>query len=349
MCFADREALQLQWRDQATGKKRTRSAGTADPATAEARRVDLEADLNAGRCQDTTRLTWLAFRQRFETEYLSGLRWNTRRCHGRTLDLFGELAAPTTLQAVTPALLSRFAALLRSRGQLPSTVSLRLRQIHVALAWAVRQELLAKVPPFPFVRVSRRRPAAVPAELFERLLAAEDEPAFRAYLLCGWLAGMRTAEARELAWDSTDSAPWLDLERNRIWFPAAACKGAEDSWVPLDPQLRAALDSLPRSAPTVFDLADRRGQRASAHSLGHRVVLLARKAGVRLTMRSLRKGFVSRYAERFPAQVVQRLARHSSITTTMAYYANIDRAVEQAVSGNTAGNTATETMEKCGK
>jgi integrase len=69
---------------------------------------------------------------------------------------------------------------------------------------------------------------------------------------------------------------------------------------------------------------------------------VARQAGVKLTMKSLRKGFGCRYAGKVPAQVRQKLMRHSNIAITMDYYANVDDAVEEAVLGprrNTSRNS----------
>jgi hypothetical protein len=54
---------------------------------------------------------------------------------------------------------------------------------------------------------------------------------------------------------------------------------------------------------------------------------------VKLTFHSLRKGFGCRYAGKVPAQVLQRLMRHSNVSITMAFYANVDEAVEAAVLG----------------
>jgi hypothetical protein len=39
------------------------------------------------------------------------------------------------------------------------------------------------------------------------------------------------------------------------------------------------------------------------------------------------------YAGKVPAQVLQKLMRHSNIKVTMTYYANVDDAVEDAVLG----------------
>jgi hypothetical protein len=64
-----------------------------------------------------------------------------------------------------------------------------------------------------------------------------------------------------------------------------------------------------------------------------RVVRLAKRAGVKLTMRTLRRGFGCRYAGRVPAQILQKLMRHANISTTMTYYANVDDAAMEAVRG----------------
>jgi integrase len=60
---------------------------------------------------------------------------------------------------------------------------------------------------------------------------------------------------------------------------------------------------------------------------------LAKKAGVKLSMKSLRRGFGCRYARRVPAQVLQKLMRHASIRTTTDYSANVEDAAEEAVKG----------------
>src|SRR5262249_52368074 len=77
----------------------------------------------------------------------------------------------------------------------------------------------------------------------------------------------------------------------------------------------------------------REGREVKPAAMSDRVVALAKRAGVKLTMHSLRKGFGCRYAGKVSAHVLQRLMRHASIKTTMEYYANIDEAVEEAVKG----------------
>src|SRR5581483_3655924 len=98
--------------------------------------------------------------------------------------------------------------------------------------------------------------------------------------------------------------------------------------VPLDPTLRDALLALPRHGKKVFRFISQRTKRPlDPYSMSDRVIRLAKKAGVLLTMHTLRKGFGCRYAGKVPAQVLQKLMRHRRIKTTMDYYANVDVAV----------------------
>ena len=46
--FGDRPQRVLQWHDPATGKRKSRTAGTCNPLKAEKRRADLEYELNHG-------------------------------------------------------------------------------------------------------------------------------------------------------------------------------------------------------------------------------------------------------------------------------------------------------------
>jgi integrase len=117
--------------------------------------------------------------------------------------------------------------------------------------------------------------------------------------------------------------------------PAGFVKAGEDQWVPLDPELRKALEEMPRHGPKVFRFIEaRNGKPVKDIAVSHRVVEVARLAGVRMTMKSLRRGFGCRWAAKVPAQILQKLMRHSNIRITMDYYANVDDAVMEAVLGS---------------
>jgi integrase len=339
--FKDRPTLYLQWLDPDTGKRKTRAAGTADPEEAERKRADKEYELNNGLHKEASSMSWERFRELFEAEYLPGCRQETRRNYRATLDLFEKLCDPKSLRSVTERTVSGFVAAMRrtpgrrkgSESMAPSSIQVRLQFLHTALAWAVEQRLLPAVPKFPQVKVPKKDPQPVPLESFERLLLkAEGDAQMQAYLLCGWLAGLRLSEALALEREVSEKAPYLDLGRDRIVLPAEFAKAVKDQWVPLDPELRRVLEALPRHGRKVFHSPGERGL-LGAGGVSQRVADLARKAGVKLTMKALRRGFGCRLAGKVSAHVLQRLMRHASIKTTMDYHANIDDAVEEAILG----------------
>jgi integrase len=167
------------------------------------------------------------------------------------------------------------------------------------------------------------------------LLAKAPDDLWRAYLLCGWWAGLRLSEARELRWEPSEQWPWLDFDRNRIVQPAVFAKSAQDQSVLLHPVLRDALANLPRTEALVFPFRSRKGGgRLSAEGLSNRVRLMARQAGVKLSMHRLRKGFGCRVAKQLGkgnAPVLHELMRHSSMQITMDYYASVDDALQDAI------------------
>jgi integrase len=351
--FNDRSTLVLQWIDPDTGRRKSKSAGTADPKEAEALRGDLEADLNHGRHRETSRMSWERFRELFEQEFLPNRRPNTQRNYTETLDSFEKHCQPTTLRGISGRTISAFtAALWKAPGKgnqtmLASTIRVRLQFLHTVFSWAAEQKLIAECPGFPSVKVPRKRPQPVATESFERLVDRADLQ-LKIFLFCGWYAGLRLNEALALEWEENDRSPWVDMDSNRIWLPAGFVKGAEDQWVPLDPVLREALLALPRLGPKVFHFAGKDGVPLTDVSLSNRIGRLAKKAGVRLTMKSLRRGFGCRYAATESAHVLQRLMRHASIKTTLDFYVNVDDAVMQAVLGERDENRLRNTTRNNG-
>jgi integrase len=345
--FKDRDTLMLQWLDPETGRRKSKSAETADPKEAEEKRADLEYELNHGLHREPSQLSWERFRELFERQYLPNVRPSTQRNYRNVLDLFEQICKPKRPWSITARTLTAFVAGLREvrvygrKGMVPSTISVRLQFLHSVLGWASTQGFLAKLPEFPEVRVPKKKPKAVPTEAFEKMYDKARDVQMKTFLLCAWLAGLRLAEAIRLDREETDEAPWVDFGRDRIWLPAEMVKADEDQWVPLDPVLRRALLALPRQGRKFFRFAAHDGHAINDNAVAARISRLARQAGVKLTMRVLRRGFGCRYAARVPAQVLQRLMRHASITTTMTFYANVDDAVEEAVLGkrNTLCNT----------
>src|SRR5262245_2713101 len=84
--YRDRPHLLLQWRDPVSGKRKTRSSGTADRALAEQKAADLSYVLSHGLHAEPSKVTWESFRAVFELEYMSGLRPGTHTVYNQAFD-----------------------------------------------------------------------------------------------------------------------------------------------------------------------------------------------------------------------------------------------------------------------
>ncbi|MBN9523088.1 site-specific integrase [bacterium] len=332
----------LQWHDPESGRRRSRSAQTADPREAEQKARDLEYELSHGTYQEPSKLDWQAFREAFEDEYLPGVRERTREKYGTVLDVFEQIVQPTKLRAITERTISLFLKGMRERkvsskkiGLAPMTQKNYLIALKAALGWAAGQKFLPAVPTFPEVKVPKKKPQPIPQADFDKLIAVAPDDRWRAYLLCGWWCGLRLSEALRLRWEKSPDRPWVDLEQNRIVLPAEFAKSAEDQWAPLHPVLREAIAKLPRDDDDVFPFRSRNSDKPlSRAGVTNRVLLLAKKAGVPLSMHRLRKGFGCRVAKKLGkgnAPVLHRLMRHSSMQITMDYYASVDDALHDAI------------------
>ena len=113
--FGDRPHLVLQWHDPVTGKRKSKTAGTCNPLTAEQRRADLEYELNNGLHHEPSKLDWDKFRAMFEAEHLSGLRAKTRLKYETVFTVFEEVIGPDKLRAVTERTVSLFVQGMRER------------------------------------------------------------------------------------------------------------------------------------------------------------------------------------------------------------------------------------------
>lgn len=154
----------LQWTDPETGRRKSRSAETADPEKAEQARADLEYELNHGQYQEVSRMSWERFRELFEEEFVAGRREATQGNYRDTRDLFERLCQPQRLRSVNERTVSRFVAAMRKEpgrhkggeGMMASTIKVRLQFLHTALQWAKDQRFLPVVPKFPSVKVPKK-------------------------------------------------------------------------------------------------------------------------------------------------------------------------------------------------
>jgi integrase len=323
--FTDRPNLMLQWHDPDTGRCKSKSAKTGDRKAAGQLAKNLEYELNHGIRRQPAKMTWEQFCEMYTAEILSGLRPGTRTKARGIFDSFEEHCHPKNLGAVTERILSLYTTRLRTAGRKASTIAGHLAYLKAALRWGVDQKFLPEMPKIAMPKVPKKSIIrTVTKEEFERLLALAPSVRWRAFLWTAWYTGMRRTEMFDLHWND-GGAPWIDFGQRRIWIPAAYNKADADQWMPLHPELASILGPLREARGLVFDLA--------ANPEGMSIVFrkIAKRAGVKVTLHDLRRSFGSRLAPQVSAAVLQRLMRHSDIKTTLAFYTNVDSALEDAI------------------
>jgi integrase len=139
----------------------------------------------------------------------------------------------------------------------------------------------------------------------------------------------------------------LDLQRHTIAIGKPKSGNvAETAFIP--PPLEALIGTLwPRALPKdrLFGLV------TNVEDLSRVFGSIAKAAMVPgnskdgwATLQDLRRAFGSRWSARVPAQVLQRIMRHSNIQVTLSFYAETDDAALQAIR-----NVAPSVARECGE
>ncbi len=254
--YPDRKNLMMRYLDPVTGKQVCRSTGTTNRRDAERVAAKWEAELQEGRYQTPSKVSWDEFRQRYEDEKLSSLSDNTNEAASAAMNHFENIINPARLAAVDPTTLSRFQAELRKRKLVETSIATHLRHLKAALGWAVTMGLLAKVPNIEMPKrakgktLMRGRP--ITTEEFERMLQVlpmvrpKDHAAWKRYLTGLWLSGLRLEESTVLSWDD-DATIAVDLSGRhpRLRIYAEAEKGHQDRLLPVTPDFAEFLLATP--------------------------------------------------------------------------------------------------------
>ncbi|MCC6492760.1 MAG: site-specific integrase [Pirellulales bacterium] len=317
--YPDRQNLMLRYRCPLTGRHKAKSAGTASEKKALKAAGEWEEALNSGRYAAPSRVTWGAFREKYETEVLAGLAPATQHKTGYMLDVLERILKPERVRDITAARLSHLQAELRKGQKLkgrarrpcsPATVDGYLRTIRAVLALAVEWGYL---PAMPKVRSEKRSDAASKAkgralcgEEFDKMLAAVPRvlkarpntlgvdvvTPWRHYLQGLWLSGLRLGESLRLYWNREDSpsADYLEIDlmsykRPMLVIPAGSHKGKRDVLLPITPDFAEFLEAVPatqRRGP-VFNpepLRRHEGRERRQERVSNTIAAIGRAAGV---------------------------------------------------------------------
>ncbi len=368
--------LSLVYFDPISGKKKAKSSGTTNWREAERLAGELEKELRSGRYKPKSKITFEEARERFQEEHLAGLDKDSASPYNVALNHLDRVLSPNRLSRVTTDAIGRFKTTLRAQGMKETTLATHLRHIKAFLNWAERMGLMVSAPQVEMPKKAKgqtmMKGRPITTEEFDRIILAvpkvrpDDAPAWTRYLTGLWLSGLRLEESTVLSWD-IDAPFSVDLTGRRPAFRiyAEAQKAKRDEMLPMTPDFAEWLLQTPEAERTgpVFKLPMQDGRQMHARLVGKIVTKIGEKAGAVVnkaehkfaSAHDLRRAFGTRWAKRVMPAILQRLMRHASIQTTMAYYVslNSDEVADDlwatfgpktGVIGNTSGNNCPETQ-----
>ena len=241
-------------------------------------------------------------------DYLKGIAAHMAKLtiltYRKSLYMFADYVGwKAALDEIGARQIATFAAVRLQKGIKPETVNLDLRHIRAALNKAERWELIEKAPRIDLVKTAKRLPRHLSAEQIEMILEAETEPDFRRLWEFLVWTGCRRGEALGLRWE--------DVELGDRPQALVNGKGDRQRMVPLLPPAVSALGS-PGEGPVFPAWAPL--------SVSQHFRRLVRRLGITARVHDLRHTcFTWLVAKGVPLKLVQDIAGHASINTTMLY------------------------------
>lgn len=321
----DRYALQLVYTDPLTGKEKTRTAKTENRKEAERAAAAWEIELRQQSGQ--TAIGWEVFRDRFEQEHLSTKSKATFQNFCFALNKFEKLIGrPRRIDAITASTLSTFAAKLRAENLAPDSIATNLRNLRVALGWAVKMDMLKMVPAviMPQPGGSAGRPLTL-LEVIRYLTALRRVsgghwPEFRRLILSAWLGGFRLQDA--LTAHYSRGPVLIEFENGLATIALNKQKNKKTEQIPAVPDFCRFLWQSRRDGPLVdLKLSLKRIKKILSDAGQTAAIKVSRRKHA--TAHDFRRTFGTRWALRVHPLVLQSLMRHASLETTMKYYVSL--------------------------
>lgn len=313
----------LRWRDPVTGKRLSKYGGPTK-RVAERAKFALEDEIAKGTYRKMRRSSWDEFVQDHVAK-IKGVA--DARESKRTLIEFGDVIGPASPKSVTYAAIEQYVAYLRAQRKktmdkpknTQGTINKKLRYIRGALNMAVKRGFTAQnvSDPSLFAKEDERLVRVIDGDEERALFEAAETLygfRFRAFLLVALNTGGRRSELLGLSWAR------VDFDAGEVCFDKT--KSHRGRYVPIkgpvvDVLRRLKLQTLQDGGPFI----------GLEKNLQRRWDKLLVVAGVdHLTLHDLRRTFITRLIRAgVPLPTVQKLAGHSSITTTLRYYNAVSR------------------------
>ncbi|MCH8852057.1 MAG: site-specific integrase [Planctomycetes bacterium] len=302
----------LRWIDPVGGRWRNKRIGT-DKRLAEREAVRLEDELHSGTHRDVRRISWAEF----VDDHVGKIAGKHHAVNIRQILIeFGAMLQPPGPHAVTFPMLESFVVKLREKGNANITINSKIKLVRSAIKSAVRRSFAAKVPDGQGLRLPEDlKPPRIATDDEETKLLNAAESLFglsvRAMVFVALNSGGRRGELFALPWTRIK----LDGPKPQIHF--AETKGHRDRYVPINSDVVDVLRKV--QLKTAFNEGPFVDLETSFDYKWNRIVA---EAGVdHITFHDLRSTYLTRLIlAGVSLPVVQRLAGHAKIETTIKYY-----------------------------
>jgi len=308
----------LRWICPTEHRWKSRKVKGGGRKQAEREAAQLEDKLMTGAYVALRKATWADFAK----EHIALIEGGAHKAiMQRTLDEFADVVQPKRLSDVTYATIERYAHHCHEAGNNTSTVNKKLRYIRVTLNRAVKRGYLARSPMtgWEWQRETQRLPRVLTAGEQGKLLAACTDKQWRTFVYIALTTGCRRAELLNLEWSR------VDFENAQLAITGTKAK--QDRVQPLSAEGVRLLRAL--QPATLKDGGPFKS--INANSAPKVFKKLVDAAGIPpCTIHDLRRTFCTDLARVGVNQlVVQKLAGHSSATTTAKYYQLADDAMKR--------------------
>ncbi len=156
-----------------------------------------------------------------------------------------RLLGERPVQEVTTPVLRQYVQARLQAGKSPATVNRELSALHTAMAMALDDGMLDRLPKFPRLKETGLRQGTYTREEFERIhteLASHLKPLF----LFGYLTGRRKGEILQIKWED------VHLEEGYITVRASTTKTGQPDRIPLFGELMVLIRELPKDGEFLF-------------------------------------------------------------------------------------------------
>lgn len=306
----------LRWQDE-RGRTRTESVGT-DRKLAERLRVQKESDLNSGRVEVNERMTF----DDFTTEELKVMKGRLSNGSLVSLELalrdFRRVCEPRYMADIKPAAVEAFLAQ-RLQEVRPATANKDLRTLKASFGRAVKRRYLRESPfrDVKQVREPEKTIRVLTADELAKLMATCHTASWKAFVALAVTTGMRVGELTALRWCDVDEGLVRVCNTDQH-----LTKSRRNRTLALMPEVAGLLADVPRRGELIFTTSTGTAWGPNLQTEFRRIV---RRSGIaHCTAHDLRRTFVSQLAMAgVNAAVVQKLAGHSQISTTIKHYTGI--------------------------